>query len=85
MNAIFQVCDAHMIQGTGFGTELGNASDFVQAFKNLQPIFNETYFTCKWRNTMIDCSEKFYNFLTEEGICYTFNSPDQTNIYREEA
>uniref|UniRef100_T1H5I3 Uncharacterized protein n=1 Tax=Megaselia scalaris TaxID=36166 RepID=T1H5I3_MEGSC len=36
-------------------------------------------------NTMATCDTSFYNFLTEEGICYTFNSPDQTNIYREEA
>lgn len=76
-----------MIEGTGFGTgfSVGNASDYVETLRRLQPIFNETYFVCKWRNTIVDCDTSFYNFLTEEGICYTFNSPDQTNIYREEA
>ncbi|KAL5289998.1 hypothetical protein ACFFRR_009784 [Megaselia abdita] len=85
LNAIFQVCDAHMIEGTEFGTSLGNASEFVDAFRSLEPDFNETYFICKWRNAMVDCDTNFYSFLTEEGICYTFNSPDQTNIYRQEA
>lgn len=85
LNAIFQVCDAHMVEGTNFGVDFGNASDFVESFRHIEPIFNETYLTCKWRNTMTECNTLFYNFLTEEGVCYTFNSPDQTNIYREEA
>lgn len=74
-----------MVQNTNVGTLYGNASEFVASLREVEPVFNETYLTCKWRNNLATCESFFHDFLTEEGICYTFNSPDQTDIYREEA
>lgn len=41
-------------------------------------------FRCKWRNVDMACEDIFSKILTEEGICYTFNNLDQSEIFREE-
>uniref|UniRef100_T1GJ31 Uncharacterized protein n=1 Tax=Megaselia scalaris TaxID=36166 RepID=T1GJ31_MEGSC len=85
LEAIFQICQSHMIQNTGFGSNISSASELVEIFEIIQPPFLESYFNCRWRNKKRNCESSFHKFLTEEGICYTFNSPDQTNIFREES
>lgn len=39
---------------------------------------------CAWRNNMIPCSQNFRTILTEEGICFTFNSLNSEDIYSKE-
>lgn len=39
---------------------------------------------CEWKRKNFICRDKFKTILTEDGICYTFNSLDLTDIYREE-
>lgn len=39
---------------------------------------------CKFKQQLIDCTELFKEVLTDEGICYTFNSFDRANMVQEE-
>ncbi|KAL5291210.1 hypothetical protein ACFFRR_010551 [Megaselia abdita] len=47
------------------------------------PNVRETFVDCVFKG-LSDCNI-FYPFLTEEGICFTFNSPNHSSIYREES
>ncbi|XP_055382467.1 pickpocket protein 28-like [Condylostylus longicornis] len=83
MKAISQICDTHLFENFGYGPEHANASSILEALESSKPKFNETYFVCKWRNRL-GCSDMFFKVLTEEGICYSFNTLDAEDIYRTE-
>lgn len=65
--------------------EFGEASEYVKMLDEYgihYPNVRETFMDCVFKGQS-DCNV-FYPFLTEEGICFTFNSPNHTSIYREE-
>ncbi|XP_055840690.1 pickpocket protein 28-like [Episyrphus balteatus] len=47
------------------------------------PTFNETLGNCSWRNQLYNCGEIFDSVLTDEGICFSFNSL-KSDFYRTE-
>lgn len=48
------------------------------------PSINDTLWSCKWRNETVSCTDIFSTTLTEEGICYSFNSLTDQDIFRTE-
>lgn len=62
-----------------------DARNLIRAFKHLIPIFNETCLFASWNDVLEYCEDKIYYILTDEGICFTFNSPGLKDIFREEA
>ena len=85
MNAINQICDAHLTNGiANQGENISNAFDLIDALATAMPQFNETYFDCKWRNSLVPCGNIFRRFVTEEGLCYSFNSLSPEEIYRRD-
>ncbi|KAL5291213.1 hypothetical protein ACFFRR_010554 [Megaselia abdita] len=85
LDSLLQVCYADYFEKLKYPSMFGNASEYVKLLFELGPSFDSTFMHCFWRNNEKTCSESFKYFLTEEGICYTFNSPDQSNIYRNES
>lgn len=84
MQTIAQICDAHLFSNvSGFG---GNVTDkdCVDYLREMAPSFEEMLFFCKWRNTFDTCEDLFTEVVTEEGICYTFNLLDSSELFREE-
>lgn len=61
-----------------------NASDLVESLRYMQPFFNETYEAVSWVDEGYGVEAAFQEILTDDGICYTFNTLDQRNIYRHE-
>lgn len=39
---------------------------------------------CKFGTNLLNCNNSFSEVLTEEGICYTFNMSNSSEIFREE-
>lgn len=48
------------------------------------PSFNDTMFICKFRNTINYCQEYFEEIMTEEGLCFTFNVLNGSELYNKE-
>lgn len=81
--AISQVCDAHLNGGFSVGNETVGP-EIVQTLKDLSPKLDEILFQCKWRNAPDTCQELFSPILTEEGMCFTFNTLNAQEMFREE-
>lgn len=66
--------------------DFANAFDYIDVLDGLGIHFGhkkDIFLYCRFLGKKV-CNE-FFPFLTEEGICFTFNSPNFTSIYREEA
>lgn len=84
--ALLHVCEAVSLRNIKRPLpKEGNASFYVNVLHEdgiHYPKFEEIFQSCLFQGH-VNCDE-FYPFLTEEGICFTFNSPNFTSIYREE-
>ncbi|XP_055599041.1 pickpocket protein 28-like [Uranotaenia lowii] len=82
VRAVSQVCDAHIF----YNIELNQTidSDCVDWLRNVSVSANEMLMFCKWRNDPIYCDTIFTETLTEEGLCYTFNSLSAEDLLRTE-
>lgn len=47
------------------------------------PQFEEIVWPCKWKMELGMCSKLFTQVLTEEGVCFSFNLLNSTEIYRD--
>lgn len=61
-----------------------NASDLVESLRRVHPVFNKSCLFLKRIDYVGLCLLSFQEILTESGICHTFNTLDQRNIYRQE-
>lgn len=64
--------------------KFNNASKFIEALLEMTPIFMETFDYCLWLNKFEDCKTMFQLVLTDEGLCYTFNTLSFEQIYRKD-
>lgn len=83
MGAVTQVCDHHL-HDVEFGSEKRKGIEIIDSLSDVGPQFDETYLDCKWRNSPIKCNEIFHKFVTEDGVCYSFNSLSPAEIFRAE-
>lgn len=83
LDAIGQICDAHLLADYPVGNKTVNRN-LIEILRDVAPQFNETLFHCKYRNFTDTCDKLFHEIVTEEGICYTFNALDGTEVYRDE-
>ncbi|XP_065361239.1 pickpocket protein 28 [Calliphora vicina] len=78
LDAAFLVCDAHLASNTsGFDQTIG--TELIDTLGTIMPQFRHTFEKCRWRNVDKKCNELFYKYLTDDGVCYSFNtlSPDE--------
>ncbi|CAH1984991.1 unnamed protein product [Acanthoscelides obtectus] len=70
---------------TNDGYEDSDVYYFSDDFYNTIDEFKCTFpfFYCAYMRKVVDCSELFIPVITDEGICYTFNMLDRTEIYRD--
>ncbi|XP_065086994.1 pickpocket protein 28-like [Ochlerotatus camptorhynchus] len=80
--AVSQVCDLHITENIPLNQTIDH--ECVNWLKNVSVSKNEMLMYCKWRNEAIMCDDKFTETLTEEGICYTFNSLAADDLFRLE-
>uniref|UniRef100_A0A0K8VEQ2 Sodium channel protein Nach n=1 Tax=Bactrocera latifrons TaxID=174628 RepID=A0A0K8VEQ2_BACLA len=80
---LLHICNPQLVEhGTPkISTDL---IDYFRVLENMQPEFNRYYYYCKWFSHFGECDELFTPTFTNEGICYTFNGLNATDLYRED-
>lgn len=73
-----------------YSLEYGNSTRYIDHFMKIQDkiksdLKNSPFIKCLWENKNQDCRKIFKYFVTEDGICYTFNSFHPSDIYRKES
>jgi hypothetical protein len=61
-----------------------NGTTFYQRMREMAPTLDNITSDCSWLNTKVDCSDLFREIITEEGICYNFNSFPSEKLLRKE-
>ncbi|CRK87601.1 CLUMA_CG001397, isoform A [Clunio marinus] len=83
LEAVAQICDPHLLKDLPINSGL-EANEIVPLLKSITMPLNETTLFCKWRNTVLPCTDYFTEILTEEGFCYTFNILDASELFKED-
>lgn len=82
MEAISQVCDAHLTEKFKIGENVTDNS-IIKMLKRMAPSLNDTMMLCKFRNKLQYCNDYFQEVLTDEGLCFTFNMISSNELYRD--
>ncbi|XP_054725313.1 pickpocket protein 28 [Anastrepha obliqua] len=79
---LLHICNTQLIER---GTRILSTDliDYFSVLNKMTPEFSRYFFYCKWFSHFGECDELFTRTYTEEGICYTFNGLNATDIYRE--
>ncbi|XP_037814491.1 pickpocket protein 28 [Lucilia sericata] len=84
LDAAFLVCEAHLSsEQTGFNQT--NGSELIDILGTIMPQFGTTFEQCRWRNVNQTCDQLFYKYLTDDGICYSFNTLSSEEVFRSES
>ncbi|XP_055693357.1 pickpocket protein 28-like [Lutzomyia longipalpis] len=83
LKTVYQTCDFNLLEPTTFSSDdqvFANNS-FAETLKQITP--HDLFFFCRHNNST-SCRH-FAPILTDEGICFTFNMLNGSEIYRESA
>ncbi|XP_067632401.1 pickpocket protein 28 isoform X2 [Eurosta solidaginis] len=80
---LLHICNTQLIER---GTPILSTDliDYFSVLDKMQPDFNRYLFYCKWFSHFGECNELFTRTYTAEGICFTFNGLNATDLYRED-
>ncbi|XP_005178342.2 pickpocket protein 28 [Musca domestica] len=79
---LLHICNTQIIDD-GIERLAHHPLDYIGILNKMLPNFSQHYFYCKWFSHFSECDQLFTKSYTEEGICYTFNGLNGTDLYRE--
>lgn len=71
------------VKASGLVNETVADEQFFAYAKRAAPSLNETLFRCTWHRQDVNCSDIFKEILTDEGLCFTFNNYNASELYNE--
>lgn len=72
------------IQLNGLSAKLADADErFWPLAKRYAPTLKDILANCSWRRDSYNCSDLFHEVLTDEGICFSFNLQNASELYNE--
>ncbi|XP_060522631.1 pickpocket protein 28-like isoform X2 [Cylas formicarius] len=72
------VCENHLYTEGNLTT----GYDTLDFLMSISPQFDEMLWSCKWTLQNETCRNFFTPILTEDGMCFTFNMLDRTELYK---
>lgn len=83
MDALVHICDFEFPESVHFPDKFVNESIYT-TLREMGPLFNNTLYSCYWKNEGDDCSDLFAPILTGEGLCFAFNALNSKDTFTEE-
>ncbi|XP_055838659.1 pickpocket protein 28 [Episyrphus balteatus] len=81
MRSLLQICGNHLVSDMNFPNF--EQTNFEERLDEIVPQFERNFPFCKWVTHLGNCEDVFFKTYTEEGVCYTFNGLNASEIYRE--
>lgn len=80
-NATTDYDTINFLMGVSFALKF-KFKQFTPSFCQIAPQFDEMLWQCKYTLLNGSCHDFFTPILTEEGLCYTFNMLDKTELLK---
>ncbi|XP_063916762.1 pickpocket protein 28-like [Zophobas morio] len=71
------ICDNHLYSEGNKTTSF----ETIEYLISIAPPFGEVFMGCKWTSMNETCNNLFSPMLTEDGICFTFNMLDRSELF----
>lgn len=83
LKTVAQICRHTSEELMKFGDNVTN-SNIYKNLKKVAPGLTETISNCEWFNQKTGCHKLFHEVWTEEGLCFTFNYLNASDMYKTE-
>lgn len=85
LQALYQVCDFSDLASLNLIlNQSENRSDVLSTLEQLASPMNEMFDRCRYgSHKLLKCDKLFSKVITDEGICYTFNMLDESDLFDE--
>lgn len=79
---LLHICNTQIIDD-GIPRIVPEPIDYIQVLNRMLPNFKRHFYYCKWFSHFGECNQLFTKTYTEEGICFTFNGLNASDLYRK--
>lgn len=82
---LLHVCDPQLMKSFNFTKSIihDNGDEFLIHLEELLYSLDESMFLCKWRDKYEGCDKIFNEVITDQGVCFTFNTLDHNALFRD--
>ncbi|CAO1326621.1 unnamed protein product [Diamesa hyperborea] len=84
LEVVTHVCDAHLMASHKI-VEDPKSHEITKILKEVALPFDEQIMFCRFKNVMTPCEDLLTETVTDEGICYTFNMQEASEMYEKKA
>lgn len=85
LKALLQVCDFGDHANLSHLLTLAEPQDLLTTLETLSNPMREIFGSCRFGSRQFtDCQKLFYKFVSDEGICYTFNMLDGSEMFHKD-
>lgn len=83
MEALSHICEFNFPASIRWGRNFTNASIY-HTLEDIAPSLNYSMFRCLWLNQNAPCSKYFAPVLSENGLCFSFNTLNSHEVFTDE-
>lgn len=83
MEALSHICQFNFPKTIRWGQNFTNSSIY-DTLEDIAPSLNYSMFKCSWLNQNAPCSTYFTPVLSENGLCFSFNTLNSNEMFSDE-